>query len=81
MGNDNINCLILKILEVKIDNKLTCHEHIGIICNRMYKGIGIGILNILRLLPEPTLKTMQGVPEKAERWIFSAFQLKKKIIF
>ena len=57
MGNDNINCVSsLKFLGVTIDNKLTWHEHIGIICNRMSKGIGI--LNRLRFLPKPTLKTI-----------------------
>ena len=60
MGNDNINCVSsLKFLGVTIDNKLTWHEHIGIICNRMSKGIGI--LNRLRFLPKPTLKTIYNI--------------------
>ena len=57
MGNENIKCVSsLKFLGVTIDNKLSWHEHIGIICNQISKGVGI--LNRLNMLPQFILKTI-----------------------
>ena len=42
IGDENIKCVpSLKFLGITIDNKLTWHEHIGVVCTRVSKGVGI----------------------------------------
>ena len=57
IGDENIKCApSLKFLGITIDNKLTWHEHIGVVCTRVSKGVGI--LNRLRFLPQSILRTI-----------------------
>ena len=42
MDNQNIlRVSVVKFLGVYIDDKITWHEHIGVVCNRAAKGVGI----------------------------------------
>ena len=50
LGNESIKCVSsLKFLGVTIDNTLSWHEHNGVVCNQVSKGVGI--LYRLRQLP------------------------------
>ena len=49
-------CFFSQILGVTIDDKLSWHEHIGVICNQVSKGVGV--LNRIRILPQYILKTI-----------------------
>ena len=54
IGDENIKCVpSIKFLGITIDNKLTWHEHIGVVCTQLSKGVGI-----LNILPQSVSRTM-----------------------